>query len=245
MYILKKKWVRVLAIVLAVVLVIVGACVIYLGSYYRADVEMVTAFATPEGVTREVWEDGTVVFAPQNPKTGLIFYPGGKVDHTAYEPLMKQLAAGGVLCVLVEMPFRLAVLDMNAADGVQEKFPQIKHWYIGGHSLGGSMAASYLETHGDVFEGLVLLGAYSTADLSESDLSVLSLYGSEDGVMNREKYAECMKNLPANFTEYVIEGGNHAYFGVYGAQDGDGTASITHEEQIAVTAQKMANFFEK
>lgn len=245
MHILKKKWARMLIVVLAVVLVIVGACAIYLGNYYRADEQALASFAMPEGVTREVLADGTVVFTPKSPQTGLIFYPGGKVEHTAYEPLLKALAARGVLCVLIEMPFRLAVLDSDAADGVQEKFPQIKHWYIGGHSLGGSMAASYLETHSDAFEGFVLLGSYSTVDLSESDLSVLSLWGSEDGVMNREKYAACVKNLPADFTEYVIEGGNHAYFGVYGAQDGDGTASITNEEQIVVTAQKMADFFEK
>ena len=242
MSILRKKWVRVLAIVLAVVLVLVGACAIYLGSYYRADAEIVATFATPEGVTREVLEDGTVIFAPHNPKTGLIFYPGGKVEHTAYEPLMKRLSASGVLCVLVEMPFRLAVLDMNAADGIQEKFPQVEHWYIGGHSLGGSMAASYLETHADAYEGLVLLGAYSTADLSESDLSVLSVWGSEDGVMNREKYEECLKNLPADFTECIIDGGNHAYFGAYGKQDGDGEATLTNEQQILQTVAHLAFF---
>jgi len=242
MKIFKKKWVRVLAIVLAAILVIVGACAIYLGSYYHVDAEMAAVFAMPEGVTRETLDDGTVVFTPQNPKTGLIFYPGGKVEHTAYEPLLKQISAYGVLCVLIEMPFRLAVLDSNAADGVQEKFPQIEHWYIGGHSLGGSMAASYLEAHTDAFEGLVLLGAYSTADLSESDLSVLSVWGSEDGVMNREKYEECLENLPTDFTEYIIDGGNHAYFGAYGEQDGDGEASISHEMQIGMSGSRIGMF---
>ncbi len=244
MSIWKKKWVRVLAIVLAVVLVTVGACAVYLGDYYRADMQMVEYFATPPGTTREVWEDGTVAFVPQNPKTGLIFYPGGKVEHTAYEPLMKWLARSGVLCVLVQMPFRLAVLDMNAADGIQEKFPQIEHWYIGGHSLGGSMAASYLDKHRDAFDGLVLLGAYSTADLSDSELSVLSVYGSEDGVMNREKYEECLSNMPADFTEYVVDGGNHAYFGAYGEQKGDGIALVSHETQILQSALYIGEFLE-
>ena len=242
MKIRKKKWVRVLVIVLAVVLVVVGACAVYLGSYYRADTQMIAVFEMPSGVTREVWADGTVVFSPQEVQAGFIFYPGGKVEHTAYEPLMMQLAARGVLCVLVEMPFRLAVLDMNAADGIREMFPQIAHWYIGGHSLGGSMAASYLEEQRDGFDGLVLLGAYSTADLSDSSLSVLSLYGSEDGVMNREKYAECLANMPKDFTEIVIEGGNHAYFGVYGEQDGDGVASRTHEGQVRMSGALIADF---
>ncbi len=242
MSILRKRSFRALLIALAAVLLLVGACALYLGNYYRADADAIKTFATAEGITREVLEDGTMVFSPISAKTGVIFYPGGKVEHTAYVPLLEALAARGILCVLVEMPFRLAVLDMNAADGVQEKFPQIEHWYIGGHSLGGSMAASYLEKHASAFEGLLLLGSYSTADLSGSDLSVLSVFGSEDGVMNREKYAQCAKNLPMGFTEVIIDGGNHAYFGVYGAQAGDGAASITNAAQIERTAQEIAAF---
>ena len=242
MCVLKKRSFRVLACVLAAILLLVGACALYLNDYYRADVQMLADFVTPEGVSREVWADGTVIFSPENPQTGFVFYPGGKVEHTAYEPLMQVLAARGVLCVLIEMPFRLAVLDVNAADGVQENFPKIKHWYIGGHSLGGSMAATYLKNHVDLFEGLVLLGAYATVDLSASDLAVLSLYGSEDGVMNREKYAECIKNLPADFTEIVIEGGNHANFGMYGAQEGDGAASRTNEGQVMMSGAHIAAF---
>ena len=242
MSILKKRSFRVLLVVLAVLVVLIGACAIYLCDYYPADAQMLARFETPEGVVREVWEDGSVAFVPQEPTCGFIFYPGGKVEHTAYEPLMQVLAARGVLCVLIEMPFRLAVLDIDAADGVQEKFPQVEHWYIGGHSLGGSMAASYLETNQARFEGLVLLGAYSTADLAQSDLSVLSLYGSEDGVMQRDKYESYMKNLPADFTEIVIEGGNHANFGVYGPQEGDGMPSRTNEGQVMMSGACIAEF---
>ncbi|MBQ3601265.1 MAG: alpha/beta hydrolase, partial [Lachnospiraceae bacterium] len=112
-----------------------------------------------------------------------MFYPGGKVEYTAYLPLMNSLAEEGILCVLLKMPFNLAVLDMNAADGIQEQFPEIENWYIGGHSLGGAMAASYLETHANDYQGLILLGSYSTADLSTTELEVLSIYGSEDTVL--------------------------------------------------------------
>ena len=105
------------------------------------------------------------------------------MEHTAYAPLMKELAEKDILCVLVKMPFHLAVFDINAADGIREQFPEIKSWYIGGHSLGGSMAASYVSKHTEDFEGLVLLAAYSTEDLSDSGLKVLSVYGSEDGVL--------------------------------------------------------------
>jgi len=139
----------------------------------------------------------------------------------------------------VEMPFHLAVFDINSADGIQKEYPEIEDWYIGGHSLGGSMAASYVASHTDDYAGLVLLGAYSTADLSESGLAVLSVYGSEDKVMNRENYEKNKSNLPIAFTEVVIDGGCHANFGMYGAQDGDGTPGITNEEQIARTADAI------
>ena len=101
------------------------------------------------------------------------------------------------------------------------------------------MAASYLSEHSESFDGLILLGSYSTTDLSKLDIDVLSIYGSEDLVMNKEKYESNKINLPADFEEMIIEGGCHAYFGMYGEQDGDGTPSITNEEQIQVTAEKI------
>lgn len=180
------------------------------------------------------------VFEPEDALAGLIFYPGGLVDHAAYAPLMQALSDRGILCLLTEMPLDLAVLDMNAADGLQALYPQVDRWLIGGHSLGGAMAASYLSKHADAYDGLVLLGAYSTADLSGTDISVLSVYGTEDGVLNREKYAECLKHYPERFDEIVIGGGNHACFGDYGAQKGDGEAAISREEQIRITADAIA-----
>lgn len=242
----KKKLRITLAVVSAMLIALLVACAVYVGDYYRADADALAAFAPSSPVTCETWDDGTVVVRPDGmePTAGFIFYPGGKVEHTAYIPLMEALAAEGVVCVLAEMPFRLAVLDINAAGRMTAQFPEVENWYLGGHSLGGSMAASYLASHAEDFEGLILLGAYSTADLSGTDLSVLSVYGSEDGVMNREKYAENKPNLPENFTEVVIDGGNHAYFGLYGEQDGDGTASVTPVEQIAQTAEAILSVME-
>jgi hypothetical protein len=104
------------------------------------------------------------------------------------------------------------------------------------------MAASYIAEHAEHFDGLILLASYSTADLSGSDLEVLSIYGTEDAVMNREKYTQYSVNLPEGFTELIIQGGNHAGFGIYGAQEGDGTARITSEEQIRLTAKAVAEF---
>ena len=142
------------------------------------------------------------------------------------------------------MPFNLAVFDINAAKGITEKLPDIEKWYIGGHSLGGSMAASHAAKNADLYEGLVLLASYSTSDISSSGLDVISLYGSEDRVLNLDKYVEYKANLPADFDEYVIEGGCHAGFGSYGAQKGDGIPSISGEEQLQLTAQLLTDFFD-
>ena len=237
-----KRKRKVSAIVSAAVLalvIIVGACAVYVGDYYRADQGAIESFTPMNSVSVKTLDDGTLVFSPGNTTAGFIFYPGGKVEHTAYQPFMAACAQRGILCILVKMPFNLAVLDMDAAEGIHAQYPEIEDWYIGGHSLGGSMAASYLASHPEDYEGLILLGSYSTADLSESGLDVLSVYGSEDMVINRVKYDECKSNLPEGFTEIVIDGGCHAYFGMYGAQEGDGIPRITNEEQILLTAEAV------
>ncbi|MBE6892896.1 MAG: alpha/beta hydrolase [Ruminococcaceae bacterium] len=216
----------------------------YVGDYYRTDLDAVEAFTPMNLVSAEPYDDGTLVFRPENSTKGFIFYPGGKVEYTAYQPLMAACAQQGILCILVEMPFNLAVLDINAAAGIQEQYPEIEKWYIGGHSLGGSMVASYLADHINDYDGLILLGSYSTSDLSETDLNVLSVYGSEDRVMNRAKYEENKSNLPSDFTEVVIEGGCHSYFGMYGAQDGDGKPTISNEQQILLTAEQIIKIME-
>ena len=222
--------------------VLVLVSVFYLGDFYRADSEAVSAFSVSQNVTSEVIDGNIRVYKTENAEAALIFYPGGKVECTSYEPLMMACAEKGIMCVLLEMPFNLAVFDVNAAEGIQGNFPEIKNWYVGGHSLGGSMAASFLESSKDNFQGLVLLASYSTSDFSETDMNVLSVYGSEDKVLNMEKYKENKTNLPATFTEYVIDGGCHAYFGMYGSQDGDGTPAISNTEQIKITAEKIAEF---
>ena len=237
----RKILICVSAITLALA-IIVGGCAIYLSDYYKADMAAVEAFVTENEVPYRVIEGDDIVFKPENCRAGLIFYPGGKVEYTAYLPLMESCADKGILCVLVKMPFNLAVLDPNAAEGIAEKYPEIEDWYIAGHSLGGSMAASYLSKNEDDFDGLILLGSYSTADLSDKNVEVLSIFGSEDRVMNREKYDKNLKNLPRDMTEIIIEGGCHAYFGMYGRQAGDGEPKISADEQIRLTAKYISEF---
>jgi len=238
----RKRRRIILGTILTVIVLICIGFALYVGSYYRADEAAAQAMAPADGISVEKTDGDTIVFSPSQPKAGLIFYPGGKVEYTAYAPLMRACAERGILCVLVKMPFNLAVLDVNAADGIAERFPKIGSWYIGGHSLGGAMAASYAVGHADELDGLILLAAYSTEDLTESGLTVCSIYGLEDGVMNKKKYDANRANLPDDAEELVIDGGCHAGFGSYGPQAGDGTPTISGEEQIIQTAERIADF---
>lgn len=239
---MKKRTKAILAVCLALLLLIGIGSYTYMSDYYHADEAALVAMANQTGHV-QIEQDGNVIwFIPQEPTAGLIFYPGGKVEHTAYAPLLRACGEKGLLCALVQMPGNLAVLDANAADGLQEKHPEVITWYIAGHSLGGAMAANYAATHAEDFGGLILLAAYSTKDLTQTSLRVLSIYGSEDGVMNRETYEKSQVNLSADTTEIILEGGCHAQFGSYGSQDGDGTPTISGEEQIRQTAEAIAAF---
>lgn len=232
---------KILLLVAVLFLTAAAACALYIGRYYRASAEALQTLDEPEtSVTVEVLTGQRIAFIPTEPEAGLIFYPGAKVQYEAYAPLMEQCAARGVLCVLIHMPGNLAVLDADAADGVRELYPEVTRWYIGGHSLGGAMAASYAAKHADEYEGLILLAAYSTRDLIGSGLEVLSVYGTEDGVLDAEKYEAYRTNLPEGYTELALTGGSHAQFGSYGAQNGDGVPTITAAEQITRTADAIA-----
>lgn len=239
---IKRKRLRIaLGAILAAILLMCAGFAVYVGDYYHADEAAVQAMAAADDITVSKGDGNAIVFTPSNPKAGLIFYPGGKVEYTAYAPLMRSCAEKGILCVLVKMPCNLAVLDMNAADGIAGQFPEVNRWYIGGHSLGGAMAAAYAADHSGELDGLILLAAYSTKDLKGSGLDVLSVYGSEDQVLNREKYEGYQGNLPSGTTEIVMEGGCHAGFGSYGPQKGDGTPMISGEEQVMGTVSEIAD----
>ena len=226
---------------MAAALAMILGCGLYAADFYRA---VETDAEYPQFVSVEILED-RMIFTPEKAEAGLIFYPGGKVEFTAYAPLMDKLAEENVLCVLVKMPLNLAVLDVNAAAGIPEQFPAVESWYLAGHSLGGSMAASFVGNHADVYEGLILLAAYSTEDLTKTGLKVCSLYGDRDGVLNLEKYEQYRSNLPEDTLELVLAGGNHAGFGSYGHQEGDGISELEPGTQIRWAADEILNFIGK
>ena len=241
----KKRRIFWIAIPVAVFALLLCASLIYLESYYHADDEAIATFSVDRTVEERTLAGGETVFDPGSAGVGLIFYPGGKVDAAAYVPLMRAISAKGVLCVLCDMPFRLAVFDTHAADEVRKALPEIKHWYIGGHSLGGAVASIEVKAHPGIYEGMILLASFSNEDLSGDSIRVFSVYGSEDRVLDPEKYEQAKAKLPENVTERIIAGGCHAGFGMYGAQDGDGTPVITSGEQILFTAQMIADWIEE
>jgi len=229
---MKTKAKRIAAAAVILCAALCAAFAWYVNDYYRAqDVE---AFLTGDASVQVEHSDNTWVFDGPGTVSALAFYPGGKVEATAYAPLMRDLAAAGIDCFLIEMPFNLAVFGMDAAAPIIEAHPY-DTWLLGGHSLGGAMAASFAAGNPHLLDGLVLLAAYPTSSLADSNLPVLSVYGSADTVLDLEKVASGHALMPPAYTELVIEGGNHAQFGSYGPQAGDGTAIIPPDSQRAQT----------
>lgn len=238
-----RKYIGIIIFVL--MLLFVCGAFFYIHDSYPAGKQAGAVLEKEKDIKVSQIEKDVYAFVPDNPVAGLIFYPGGKVEYEAYAPLMEAFAEKGILCILIKMPVNLAVFGIDRATGLKDTFPQITKWYMGGHSLGGAMAASYVSSYRKEFTGLILLGAYSTVDLNGSDLKVISVYGSKDNVMNKAKYDSCRKNLPIDTAEQVIEGGCHSYFGDYGMQKGDGTPSITRNEQINQTVEFCIDIMEK
>lgn len=215
----------------------------------------------PGGAAREIIEypegisivdyDNALYFCPNQPgeTKGIIFYPGGRVDYRSYTPILYQLAQAGVPVVVMKMPLSLAVLAPNRADEVLQNpfFPcenQVDEWYIGGHSLGGAMAAVYAGSNLDSITGLILLASYppESGDLSATDLRVLSIFATEDGLATKEDIDASIPLLPPDAHVLAIEGGNHAQFGDYGNQARDGEALIEDDEQWRMTSDMILWF---
>ena len=226
----RKKWLLAGGIVLLVLAVLTGAFFWYVSDYYPADEIALEVLA--QDSTIEVQDDLTILSPSYPTDTAVIFYPGAKVEAEAYLPLLTKIRQTGVTCILVHMPFRMAIFDANAAEEVMEQFPDVRHWYIAGHSMGGAMASQFAASHPDEVDGLILLGAYIYGDYPPE--KTLTVYGSLN--QNVEDHIDYTENV------VEIEGGNHAQFGNYGPQKGDLPATISAEEQQARTVAAIEEF---
>ncbi len=261
-----RKWVLLTLLVLLVA--VVAACTAYLATYSPADATAIAALApdSEDGV-QVMRQAGMIVFRPAEriAATGFILYPGGKVGHEAYAPLLREIARRGHLAVVVEVPFRLAIFETDAAKRAMAAVPGIQRWVLGGHSLGGVAASLQAKaqrkpvdasgsrtertdagpTEKAAVAGLVLLASYPTGDMSDLDLPVLSLRGTKDGLVTPEKWAQYNPYLPAGAQLVELPGGNHAQFGSYGPQKGDGLADVTAQAQWDWTAGLVSEFLLK
>lgn len=224
-------------IAIAVILVlIVGYGVFYLTDYYHAEKTATDYLNGTDNVSVVKTSNGLFLDGKGN-DTALIFYPGAKVEYTSYLPMFTQLASQGIDCYLVEMPFNIAFFGSNSADDIMNN-STYDHYYLAGHSLGGVVASSYINSTNNT-DGLILLAAYPPEEIQKP---VLSIYGSDDNVLDLEKYNESKSLVKGNFTEYIIKGANHAQFAYYGNQSGDGIAEITAEMQQKETVNKILGF---
>ena len=217
-------------ILLLILAILTGAFFWYVSDYYRAEDVALEVMAQGSGITVQ---DNLTILSPTYPTdTAIIFYPGAKVEAEAYLPLLDQIRQTGVTCILVHMPFNMAIFNADAAEEVISRFPEIQHWYVAGHSMGGAMASKFASDHPDQVDGLILMGAYIYGDYPDED--TLTIYGSlNQSVEDNIDYTE-------NIVE--IEGGNHAQFGNYGPQKGDLPATISAEEQQAQTVEAIEVF---
>ena len=237
---MNKKLKMALYIILALIILIAGFSLWYLNDYYHADASVNAYLNGTDNVSVEKIDKGLFLDGPGN-DSALIFYPGAKIEYTAYLPLFTELANDGVDCFIVEMPFNLAFFGLDSADSIvsNTNFTYDK-WYISGHSLGGVVASYYVTNHSTDYDGLILLASYPAEDLN--NVSVLSIYGSNDKVFNKETYDKSKGLMDYNLTEYVINGGNHAQFASYGNQAGDGVATIPSENQRKQTEKEILEF---
>lgn len=241
-YVISKKKLILLVTLVILVSAIVGFAY-YVSDYYHADSMALAAINSTESYTVSNTND-FITFTPTKNKstTGIIFYPGGKVQPEAYSVITSKLAENGYTTIIVKMPFNLAVFDANKADKVIAQHPEINSWVITGHSLGGVFASDYAVNHQDKIKGVIYLAAYPSTNASNATFKALSIRGSLDNLTTAQDISDNKNKFPANTIFITIPGGNHYNNGNYGPQAGDNNSTITREQQQNETVSYILEF---
>lgn len=237
----KRKFRIIFFSVFLVLVLIIGAFFIYLSVYSKADETCDGALSSDADVTVTKEKDG-YFFDGKSSDDLILFYPGAKVETKAYAPLLRRIAEESADVYLFDMPFHMAFFGLNKADKIRDA-KEYAHYYMAGHSLGAAMAGVYAADHLDEYDGLIFLAGYPTKDLHKEGFALLSVYGTND--MDPDSLQKNPQYRPDDYTEVAIEGGNHANFGNYGVQKGDGIATIAREEQQKKTAEAVSSFLAK
>ena len=228
------------------IVIIIGVLGMYVWSRtgtYPARMVALSALESTDRVT--VTQDKWIVFEPnEETETGLIFYPGGLVEPTAYAPILFQIAENGILVIITPMPLNLTVLNTGAANSVIDAYPQISTWILAGHSLGGAAAAIFAENNPKKIDAVALWDSYppSSADLSDNPISAISIFSTTNNFPNTKNFNDNKHLLPPDTIFTGIEGANHAQFGDYGPQKGDVAASLSLAQQHELVAEIMLDF---
>lgn len=237
---------KILIGLVVLLLIAVSGFLLFVSSSYEAQSLALENLKSDSQVTVE--QNGDILFKPvSNAKdTGYVFYPGAKVEPAAYAPMAKEITSKGYTVVIAKIPFNLAILSPNKADAIIKNYPAIDRWVIGGHSLGGVMASDYVLKN-DKVKGLILLASYPQAktDLSTETIEVLSMWGSNDEVADVEKIKDAKNVMPSDAVFIELPGGNHAGFGDYGHQKGDGEATIPNEQQLMETSSHSIELLDR
>ncbi|GGL01241.1 alpha/beta hydrolase [Salinibacterium xinjiangense] len=226
---------RVLAVTVVVVVLLVVAFLFYSSMVMMGDrTAAVKAWSNPAVTITSTGHSVVLEPTGEASGSGLVFIPGAKVDPYAYlYKLAGIVESSGVTVVITKPTLNLAFFDLRPLSLFEADAPDVTRWFVGGHSLGGVRACQLAESPGAGAEvaGLVLFGSYCANNLSDSNLDVLSIGGSEDGLSTPGKIRDASHLLPGQANLVQVDGLNHAGFGDYGTQPGDGTATLTSDQE--------------
>ena len=231
----RRKFAKVGKVILFIFLILELVVLLYSATFYKADAEA-RAVLKYENVSSC---GSYYLLKPdknKDTKKGIVFYPGGKVEVIGYLPMAEELAERGYTVALCRMPFNLAFFDINAYKAPLSNIKGTDEWYILGHSLGGVAAGSCFNNNLDKFSGLILLGSYPMKSIEPEN--TLVIYGTKDVHMKTDKINSKNKVLK-------LEGGNHAQFGNYGIQSGDGKATMKRIMQQEKSADRIVEFINR
>ncbi|NYB51292.1 MAG: alpha/beta hydrolase [Methanobacteriaceae archaeon] len=240
-----KKRIILIAL-LAVFLIVAAGFTYYVSDYYHADAKAMAALNSTNSYIVENTAD-FITFTPilNQSSTGIIIYPGAKVEAESYSVIASHLAENGYTTIIVKMPFNLAFFGTNKADDVIKNHPEIDSWVIAGHSLGGVFASEYAVKNQEKIKGVIYLAAYPSSNASNASFKALSIRGSLDNLTLPDDISANFDKFPVNTTFLTIEGGNHYNFGDYGIQAQDNNSTITREEQQQQTINAIIQFIKK
>ena len=243
----RRRWLVNLARVLAgLLVVVVAAAVVYLRPIGVSDNARPALAGSSAVSVQDTWNRITLTparSASASVPSGLIFQPGARVDPRAYVAMLSRLSAQGVVVVIIKQPLDIGFTATEAPAGIIADHPEVQHWVVGGHSLGGVAAASYVDGHPGQVDGLLLWASYPLGSLADrGDLLVTSVSGTEDGLATPPDIHASRVDLPPDTTYVPVTGGVHAFFGDYGPQPGDGTPTVSRSvAQDQIVAASLAS----